>query len=380
MQESGSTPPSGPREPAPQPSRPGADTSPAQGYPVGPPPAAPSAGHGAPPSSAPSDAPGAQAPTTGYAPYPSPGPAPAKSGSGWKWFAIAMVVLALAVFGCCIVSVFSFAPMDSGTTFGDSIVVIHLDGVIAGTGSRVDGYITPEAMFDQLDRAAADSNVKAILVRVDSPGGTVAASQEIATEIARVDKPVVVSVGDVDASGAYMISSQADLIVASPTSTVGSIGVIAEIPNLAGLLEKVGVEFTVLTAGEFKDAGSPWRSITETETALIQEEIDFAYEEFIRIVAEGRELPESRVREMATGWAWSGAEAMEMGLVDELGTYNDALDHAADLGGIDGDYEIVSYEEYDYTDLLLSLIGIKDTLGRIGAVSDVDVSQPAIPR
>jgi len=326
---------------------------------------------------------GGMPPSESRAPAPQ-GPVPdasqTRTGAGWKWLAISMIVVAFLLFGCCALSVFALMPFDSTMALGDSIALIHVDGVIAGTGSRVDGYITPEGMLDQLNRASADPSVKAILLRVDSPGGTVAASQEIAMEVARLDKPVVISIGDVGASGAYMVSSQADLIVAAPTSAVGSIGVISEIPNLAGLLEKVGVEFTVLTAGEYKDAGSPWRSLTETETALIQEEIDFAYEEFIRIVAEGRDLDEADVREMATGWAWSGAEAMEMGLVDELGTYNDALDRAADLGGIEGDYEIVTYDEYDYADLLYSLIGLKDGLSRIGAGSEVDVPSPAIPR
>jgi protease-4 len=295
---------------------------------------------------------------------------------------VLMIILLLA---CCGLSIYAASmPGMSATsatpTFGDTIAVIHLDGVIAGTGSAIDGIVSPEDFLYKLDQASADSNVKAILLRVDSPGGTVAASQEIALEIQRFDKPIVVSSADVNASGAYMISSQCDEIYALPTSAVGSIGVITQIPNLEGLLDKLGIEFTTVTAGEYKGAGSLYRSITPSETELLQREVDFAYEEFISIVAEGRGLSEDEVREMATGWAWSGAEAQEMGLVDELGTYNDALDRAADLGGIDGEYSVVSYDEVTFTDFLTSFIGIQQQLERLGSL-DPDAAQgPAVPR
>jgi len=187
-------------------------------------------------------------------------------------------------------------------------------------------------------------------------------------EVERFGKPIVVSSADVNASGAYMVSSQCDEIWALPTTAVGSIGVIAQIPNLAGLLDKLGIEFTTITAGEHKDAGSMYRSVTPSESARIQHEVDIAYEEFIRMVAEGRELPEDDVREMATGWAWSGIEAQEMGLVDELGTYNDALDRAAELGGIDGTYNTVTYDEIDFSDFIYSIIGIQEQLERISSL------------
>lgn len=303
---------------------------------------------------------------------------PPKKSSAWKWFLAAFVILFLAVIGCCGISVASMSFTDPSMGFGDTIALIHLDSVIAGSG---DGYITPESFIAKLDQAENDSNVKAVLIRVDSPGGTVAASQEISMVIEDFSKPVVVSIADVGASGAYMIASQTDLIVALPTSAVGSIGVISQIPNISELLDKLGIEFTTLTAGEFKDAGSMYRSLTPTETAMIQTEIDFAYEEFIRIVAEGRGLEESEVREMATGWAWSGSEAMEMGLVDELGTYNDALDRAAELGGIEGEYEVVDYDYLDYSDFVYSLIGLSDSLDRLGALGQAaDAAAPVVPR
>ncbi len=327
--------------------------------------------------------PGDAVPALSYGP-PPPTP-PRGGGSAWKWVVgILAALIILGLLSCCgMFSLFGTLSSDSSSTFGETIAVIHVDGVIAGSGSSLDGIISPEEFLAYLDMAAADDNVKAVLLRVDSPGGTVAASQEIATEVARLSelKPVVVSIGDVGASGAYMIASQCDEIWAQPTSAVGSIGVITEIPNVAGLLEKVGVEFTVLTAGEYKDAGSPYRSLTASETAMIQMEVDIAYDEFINIVAEGRDMKESEVREMATGWAWSGRKAQEMGLIDELGTYNDALDAAADLGGIQGDYDVVAYDVYDYTDLLYSLIGLSRQLDPLSSLSLDGHSLPrSVPR
>ncbi|MDZ4179508.1 MAG: signal peptide peptidase SppA [Coriobacteriia bacterium] len=307
---------------------------------------------------------------------------PPRTSPAFKWFIGGAAVLLLSVVACCGLAVFALSPIEGGSfgSYGDSIALIHVDGVIAGTGSEFDGVITPEAMLDKLGQALADPSVKAILLRIDSPGGTVAASQEIAIEVARAseEKPVIASIGDVGASGAYMIASQCDEIVAAPTAAVGSIGVITQIPNVAGLLDKLGVEFTVLTAGDYKDAGSPFRSMTATETALIQTEVDIAYDEFIRIVAEGRELPEPDVREMATGFAWSALVAKDMGLVDTLGNFNDAIDRAADLGGIEGEPYIVTYEDDSYGAFLRFLLGASARLDRIDALART-VTGPAAP-
>ena len=173
--------------------------------------------------------------------------------------------------------------------------------------------VTPQGFLDQFDKAEADNNVKAIVLRVDSPGGTVAASEEISMYVKDAKKPVVVTVGDVGASGAYMVASQSDKIFALPGSAVGSIGVIIDIPNVSGLLDKLDVKFTVIKAGKYKDTGSPYRALTATETALIQGSVDQVYGQFIDIVAEGRDLERSEVESLATGWAWNGEEAKELG-------------------------------------------------------------------
>ena len=226
-----------------------------------------------------------------------------------------MLVVALslaAIIGSCAwsVSLLGSGSSDAMVT-GNGIAVIPMDGAIAGSGSAAGGIITPEEFLDKLNRAEKDSDVKAIVLRVNSPGGTVAASEEISMYVKAASKPVVVSVGDVNASGAYMVSSQADKIIALPGSAVGSIGVITEIPNVNGLLEKLGIKFVTITAGEYKGAGSPFEALTATETALIQTSVDEVYAQFIDIVAEGRKMERSEVESLATGWAWNGSQAKD---------------------------------------------------------------------
>lgn len=298
-------------------------------------------------------------------------PTPA-SRNRWIWPVVVVACVLSIVGGCVWIAWLSARDMDVPT--GDAIAVIPIDGVIAGTGGA--GVITPQDFRDKLDQATEDDAVKAIVLRVDSPGGTVAASEEIALYVKAAEKPVVVSVGDVDASGAYMVSSQADRIIALPGSAVGSIGVIMEIPNVAGLLDKLGVEFTVVTAGEYKDAGSPYRSLTATEMALVQGSVDQVYGQFIDIVAEGRRMPRSKVESLATGWAWNGEEAKKLGLIDEIGTFDDALDAAAKLGKIKGDYDTVSYDEPQFEDVLSGIIGLTRQLGDTTALSPRGILAP----
>ena len=287
-----------------------------------------------------------------------------KMSTGAKWALWLGIGFVLLVLGSCALSVYLIAaPSDSslGFTGGESVALIHIDGVIAGTGTVYEGYITPEYLLDQLDQAIGDPDVMAIVLRIDSPGGTVAASWEIAEAVRRASeqKPIVASIGDVGASGAYMVAAQCDRIVASPGSAVGSIGVIMEVPNIEGLLDKLGVEFTTITTGEFKDSGSPYRSLTETETARYREQMAGAYDLFIADVARGRQMPEATIRSLATGWVWLGAEAKDLGLVDELGTFDDGIATAAELGGIEGDPYITTYEAEDpFESLLFDMIGI----------------------
>jgi protease-4 len=293
-----------------------------------------------------------------------------KKRNGWI---IALVIIGVLLLAGCggMFALFSAVDgFDTGGGFGDSIALIHIDGAISGTGSSIDGVVTPEDIIDQLDQAANDPSVKAVLLRIDSPGGTVAASQEIAMAVERMEVPVVCSIGDIGASGAYMVASQSDHIVAAPGSAVGSIGVIMQLTNVQGLLDKVGVEFTVITKGDLKDTGSPYRSVTTTEVVLIDEQMTIAYEQFIEDVAKGRDMDVEDVRELATGWAWMGTEALDLGLIDSLGNYSDAVDKAAELGGIDGEPNIVTFEPtLGFEDLAFSLFGLKSMLNPADAAA-----------
>lgn len=288
----------------------------------------------------------------------------------WPWV-VSGLLLVMLLFGCIGTAVMAVVNAGDGEIVGgDKIAVIPLQGVISGSSSGQSGPVSPEKYRELLQRAQDDEAVKAVVLRVDSPGGTVAASEEIATYVKelRKSKPVVVSVGDLDASGAYMISSQATKIVANPGSAVGSIGVILEVANASRLMDKVGLEFKVITAGKYKDAGSPYRAITPEETAMLQSQIDEIYAQFINIVAEGRKMPRSEVESLATGWAWSGTEAKKLGLVDEIGTYQDALDLAAEIAKIDA-YDVETYEENDFGDLINLLAGVESFMRAFSASS-----------
>lgn len=323
-------------------------------------------------------APGAPAPGTPAAQTAAPATPPAymapqepRRRRVWPWVVSGLLIVML-LFGCIGTALMAIVNSGDGKLVdGDKIAVIPLQGVISGSSSGQAGAVSPEKYRELLQRAQDDDAVKAVVLRVDSPGGTVAASEEIATyvkELRKSKKPVVVSVGDVDASGAYMISSQADKIVANPGSAVGSIGVIMEVANASRLMDKIGLEFKVITAGKYKDAGSPFRPVTPEETAMLQSQIDEIYGQFIDIVAEGRGMPRSKVESLATGWAWSGTEAKKLGLVDEIGTYQDALDLAADLAKID-EYNVETYEDNDFGDLINLLTGVESFMRAFSASS-----------
>jgi len=220
----------------------------------------------------------------------------------------------------------------------NKVAVISLSGPIQSAESSGlffgGNVISPKLVRSQLERANEDIAVKAIILQVESPGGSVAASQEILNEIEQVEKPIVVSFGDVAASGGYYISAKADKIVALPGTLTGSIGVIAEVPNLEGLFEKLGIEMEVFTAGKHKDMYAGLRELTPEERVLMQEMTDQLYDQFIQVVAEGRSLSEEKVRELATGQLYTGVQAKELGLVDELGGLNAAIDLAASLANV----------------------------------------------
>ncbi len=218
------------------------------------------------------------------------------------------------------------------------IVVIPLSGTITTEGSSLfsGSTITPELVRDYLTKAEKDKAVKAIVLRIESPGGEIAPCQEILWEIERVKetKPIVVSMGGTAASGGYYISTKADKIVALPTTMTGSIGVIYQVTNIEGLLEKLGIQIEIFKGGKYKDMYWGFRELTPEEVEIMQGMVDKYYEQFIDVVAEGRELSREEVRNLATGQIYTGTEAKELGLVDKLGDLDTAINLAAELADI----------------------------------------------
>ncbi len=231
------------------------------------------------------------------------------------------------------VTVASFIGRPTNFAIGDKIGVIEVYGVIADS----------RQIIEQLHDFRDNDNIKALVLRIDSPGGGVGPSQEIYDEVKAVDllKPVVVSMGSVAASGGYYIAAPAREIVANPGTIVGSIGVIMEFTNFQELLDKIGLNSVVVKSGEYKDIGSPTREMTAAEREILQNLIDDVHSQFVSSVADGRDMEETIVRAIADGRVFSGRRAMEMGLVDRMGNLEVAIQRAAELAGIDGEPNVV---------------------------------------
>ena len=219
------------------------------------------------------------------------------------------------------------------TAIGDKVAVIDITGVISRT----------DTIVDQIHQYRDDQTVKAIVLRINSPGGSVAPVQEIYSELKKLDKPIVASMSSTAASGGYYIAAIADEILANPGTLTGSIGVIMQFTKLKGLYEKIGLEQQVVKSGKFKDTGSPLRDLTDEERELLQATLDNVHNQFIDAVFEGRQehLTREAVVALADGRIFSGQQALEHKLVDQLGNLPDAIDRAGELGGISGKPKVV---------------------------------------
>jgi len=256
---------------------------------------------------------------------------------------VAVILCVVALFlGITMVIVLRFFSPSSSLSFGDKIGVIPIDGAIS---QSID--ITTE-----LVSMKKDTGIKAIILRINSPGGSVGPTQEIYREIRKTiqTKKIVASMGSIAASGGYYIAAGADKIVANPGTITGSIGVIMHFVRLEELLNKIGIHLEILKSGEFKDMGSPNRELTEREKELLNALIADIQRQFEEGVAEGRNLPLEKVRQIADGRIFSGAQAKELGLVDVLGNFQDAVEIAKNLAGIKGDVTLV-YPEKDKLEL-----------------------------
>lgn len=246
-----------------------------------------------------------------------------------------LVVLGIVVafLGMVLVVFFSVSRTGPRISFQDQIGVIPIEGTI--TSSR--------QIVSQLVKFRKDRRIKAIILRVNSPGGGVAPSQEIYREVRKTiaTKRVIASMGSLAASGGYYIASAADKIVANPGTLTGSIGVIMEFVQLEELLKKIGVGMEVLKSGEFKDIGSPHRKMSDREKKLLKSLIMDVQEQFVEAVAQGRHLPVEKVRKIADGRILSGAQSKKLGLVDQLGNFQDAVELAKRMAGIKGEVKLV---------------------------------------
>jgi protease-4 len=226
---------------------------------------------------------------------------------------------------------------DTGSIFGEKVGVVEIKGVIADS----------QPSIEQLAEFRNDGSVKAVVVRIESPGGGVSPSQELYEEVRRTvrKKPVVVSMGAVAASGGYYIASAAQKIYANPGSITGSIGVILQFTNFEELLKKIGFRMEVVKSGVYKDVGNPAREMTAEERAYLQAMIDNVHQQFVRDVAQGRRMEVEQVQELADGRIFTGEQAKALGLVDELGNLRDAIDAAAKMAGIEGEPKVVYPEK-----------------------------------
>jgi len=211
---------------------------------------------------------------------------------------------------------------------GDAVGVVEIEGAIADSKDTL----------ENIRKFREDEDIKAIVVRIDSPGGAVGPSQEIYREIRKTvsEKKVIASMGAVAASGGYYIACAADGIVANPGTITGSIGVIMGYTNFRQLLDKIGLVPIVIKSGPYKDTGSPTREMREDERRLLQTIISDIHEQFISAISESRKIPRDQVAKAADGRIYTGAQAKEKGLVDRLGNFEDALSWAGELGGIQG--------------------------------------------
>jgi len=265
---------------------------------------------------------------------------------------ILLVLYAVVVFGLMLLSGKEANPLGKS-----AVGVIDINGII----------MSSRTIIEELQRFQDSDRIKAIVLRIDSPGGAVGPAQEIYEEIKKINatKKVVSSFGNTAASGAYYIACASEKIVSNPGTLTGSIGVIMEFINAQGLYEMIGISNTSIKSGEFKDTGTSTRALTAREKKLLQEVIDAVYEQFVSAIVDGRKLERNDVYLVADGRILSGEQARNLNLVDELGNFQDALDLAAKLGGIKGKPEVVfsKPKHVSYIDYVLDHLG--ESIGKI---------------
>jgi protease-4 len=261
---------------------------------------------------------------------------------GKKRYPTLQGVLILGVTGLCLAGILllvsrACAPNAAHLVFNDRIGVVPVEGTI----------LDSNVITSQLVSFRKDPKISVIVLRINSPGGSIGPVQEIHREVTRTRemKKVVASMGGIAASGGYYVAAAADKIVANEGTITGSIGVLMEFLWYENLLEKIGVKFEVLKSGEYKDMGSPYREMTESERRLIGDVVDDLNHQFVQAVSQGRNLSYEAVDQIADGRIFSGAQAKELGLVDALGNFYDAVALAKELGGLRGEVSLIYPKE-----------------------------------
>ncbi len=272
------------------------------------------------------------------------------------------ILVAGAVFFGLFVLSLIIALSNSPLIGGDKIAIVEIKGVITD----------PKEINDRLISMGERKDVKAIVLRIDSPGGGVAASQEVYEEIKKITKKkkVVASMGSVAASGGYYIAVATDKIVANPGTITGSIGVLMEFADLHEILEKIGIKGYVIKSGRFKDTGSPFRSMEKDEKKLLMALVKDVYDQFVQVVAENRGIDRKKVERIADGRIFTGRSALKMGYVDKLGNFQDAVSLAASMTNIKGKPTLVYPEKKGIIDIFLgaNIKGLIESLSGIISV------------
>ncbi|WP_082019703.1 signal peptide peptidase SppA [Berryella intestinalis] len=319
---------------APRPPHGYSGTSPDAGCPPAPPFASPHA-------ASPYGYPGAQ----GSAPYQA---APRK-GRGRTAAIVAALLVVLVAVG---IGLFAHVFGSADSISGDAVAVINIDGAIGYDGTSS----SPEGLKSLLDRAEEDDRIKAVVLRVNSGGGTATAGEEMAQYVKEFSKPIVVSSAAINASAAYELSAMSDYIFVAKTTEIGAIGTVMQVTDLSEVMDKLGISIDSIKSAPSKDSSYGFRPLTDEEKAYYQALVDEINATFIQNVAEGRGLSLDYARSLATGLPFAGTTAVENGVADEIGTLEDAEDYAADMAGISGDYQVVDLEVPPSRASLLSLL------------------------
>lgn len=261
------------------------------------------------------------------------------SSSKWFWgIFLSLLVAGMVFIGVCFLVFASVLKRDGGEFVsygsGDKIAIVEINDVI----------INSEKTVDQIKRFRNDKSIKAIILRVNTPGGGVAASQEIYEEVRKTrdsGKIIVVSMGSIAASGGYYIAVGSSLIIANPGTLTGSIGVIAQFISIKDLAEKLGITQTTIKSGSLKDAGNPFRQMDDSDKAYFQDVVNNSFTQFLDVVARERKMDKEKLMPYANGRVFTGLQAKEYGLIDSLGTFEDAIRITSKMAGIEGEPRIV---------------------------------------